>query len=124
MGIGVRTGLHTGEVELMGDDIGGIAVHVGARIAEAADPGEVLVCTPPSISSPDPASTLPSAANTSSRGYPVRGASSAPPTDPKPEVLCGPRLHMRGGAARERDELRPRSAHVEGNSCGPPASTD
>ncbi len=39
----VRTGLHTGEVELMGDDIGGIAVHVGARIGALAKAGEVLV---------------------------------------------------------------------------------
>jgi class 3 adenylate cyclase/pimeloyl-ACP methyl ester carboxylesterase len=39
----VRAGVHTGEVELMGDDIGGIAVHVGARVASAAQPSEVLV---------------------------------------------------------------------------------
>jgi hypothetical protein len=40
---GVRAGLHTGECELMRDKIGGIAVHTGARVAAAADPGEVLV---------------------------------------------------------------------------------
>lgn len=39
----VRAGLHTGEVELMGDDIGGIAVHIGARVASQARPGEILV---------------------------------------------------------------------------------
>ncbi len=43
LGVEVRIGLHTGEVELRGDDIGGIAVHIGARIAGAANPGEVLV---------------------------------------------------------------------------------
>ena len=43
LGIEVRTGLHTGEVELMGDDIGGIAVHIGARVSALAVPGEVLV---------------------------------------------------------------------------------
>jgi class 3 adenylate cyclase len=43
LGIAVRAGLHTGEVELMSDDIGGIAVHIGARIAALAQPGEVLV---------------------------------------------------------------------------------
>jgi class 3 adenylate cyclase len=43
LGIAVRAGLHTGEVELMTDDIGGIAVHIGARIAALAQPGEVLV---------------------------------------------------------------------------------
>jgi class 3 adenylate cyclase len=43
LGIQVRAGLHTGECELMRDKIGGIAVHTGARVAAAADPGEVLV---------------------------------------------------------------------------------
>jgi class 3 adenylate cyclase len=43
LGIEVRSGLHTGEVELMGDDVAGIAVHIGARVAERAGPGEVLV---------------------------------------------------------------------------------
>jgi class 3 adenylate cyclase len=43
LGIEVRAGLHTGEVELIGDDIGGIAVHVAARISALADAGTVLV---------------------------------------------------------------------------------
>jgi pimeloyl-ACP methyl ester carboxylesterase len=43
LGIEVRAGLHTGEIELFGDDVGGIAVHVGARVAGAAGAGEVLV---------------------------------------------------------------------------------
>jgi class 3 adenylate cyclase len=38
-----RAGLHTGEVEVVGDAIAGIAVHIGARVAAAAGPGEVLV---------------------------------------------------------------------------------
>ncbi len=42
LGIEVRAGLHTGEVELIGDDIGGIAVHVAARIAALADARTVL----------------------------------------------------------------------------------
>lgn len=42
VGVDVRAGVHTGEVELMGDDIGGIAVHIAARIAGLAGPGEVL----------------------------------------------------------------------------------
>ena len=40
--LSIRAGVHTGEVELIGDDIGGIAVHVAARIAALADAGEVL----------------------------------------------------------------------------------
>ncbi|MGH3556760.1 MAG: adenylate/guanylate cyclase domain-containing protein [Mycobacterium sp.] len=43
LGIDVRCGLHTGECEIRGDDIGGIAVHIGARIAALAQAGEVLV---------------------------------------------------------------------------------
>jgi class 3 adenylate cyclase len=43
LGIRVRAGLHTGECEAMGDDIGGIAVHIAARVSAHAGPGEVLV---------------------------------------------------------------------------------
>lgn len=43
LGIEIRTGVHTGECELMGDDIGGIAVHIAARIMSQAAPGEILV---------------------------------------------------------------------------------
>ena len=43
LGLEVRAGLHTGECEIMGDDMGGIAVHIGARIAALAALGEVLV---------------------------------------------------------------------------------
>jgi class 3 adenylate cyclase len=43
LGLSIRAGLHTGECELIGDDVGGIAVHIGARVAALATPGEVLV---------------------------------------------------------------------------------
>jgi class 3 adenylate cyclase len=43
LGLQVRTGLHTGECELVGDDIGGIAVHIAARVAAMAEPDEVMV---------------------------------------------------------------------------------
>jgi class 3 adenylate cyclase len=39
----IRAGLHAGEVEPRGDDVGGIAVHIAARILAEAEPGEVLV---------------------------------------------------------------------------------
>ena len=39
----MRAGLHTGEIERRPDDIAGLAVHIGARIAAIADAGEVLV---------------------------------------------------------------------------------
>jgi pimeloyl-ACP methyl ester carboxylesterase len=43
LGIEVRAGLHTGEVEIRGEDIGGMTVNIGARISAMAGPGEVLV---------------------------------------------------------------------------------
>jgi class 3 adenylate cyclase len=43
LGLEIRAGLHTGECELLGEDVGGIAVHIGARVAASARPGEVLV---------------------------------------------------------------------------------
>ena len=43
LGIEIRAGLHTGECELIGEKIGGIAVHTGARVSSAAAPGEILV---------------------------------------------------------------------------------
>lgn len=43
VGLRIRAGVHTGEIELQPDDIAGLAVHIGARISAAAGPGEVLV---------------------------------------------------------------------------------
>jgi class 3 adenylate cyclase len=45
LGIVLRAGVHTGECEAMGDDLGGLAVHIGARVAALAEPGEILVST-------------------------------------------------------------------------------
>ena len=43
LGLRTRAGAHTGEIELRGDDVGGIAVHIASRVAGLADAGEVLV---------------------------------------------------------------------------------
>jgi len=43
LGLEVRVGIHTGECEVMGAKVGGIAVHIGARVAGRAEAGEVLV---------------------------------------------------------------------------------
>ena len=43
IGLQVRAGVHSGECEVIGDDLGGIAVHIGARIGAVAGPNEVLV---------------------------------------------------------------------------------
>ena len=42
LGLEIRAGVHTGEVEMMGDDVGGIAVHIAARVAARANANEVL----------------------------------------------------------------------------------
>jgi class 3 adenylate cyclase len=43
LGVTIRAGVHTGEIELRGDDVGGIGVHIAARVEAAAGPGEVVV---------------------------------------------------------------------------------
>ena len=43
LGLDIRAGVHTGECELMGERIGGIAVHIGSRIMSKAEPGQVVV---------------------------------------------------------------------------------
>jgi class 3 adenylate cyclase len=42
LGLELRAGLHTGECELVGNDVAGIAVHIGARVMSSAQPGEIL----------------------------------------------------------------------------------
>jgi class 3 adenylate cyclase len=42
-GVEIRSGIHSGEVETIGDDVGGMAVNIGARVGALAGPGEVLV---------------------------------------------------------------------------------
>ena len=42
IGVPIRAGVHTGEVELRGPDVGGLAVHIAARIVDVAEPGEIL----------------------------------------------------------------------------------
>jgi class 3 adenylate cyclase len=43
LGVDVRAGLHSGEIELRGDDIAGMAIHIGARVSALAGAGEVFV---------------------------------------------------------------------------------
>jgi class 3 adenylate cyclase len=43
IGIAVRAGVHTGEIEIVGDDVAGLGVAIGARVAAAARPSEVWV---------------------------------------------------------------------------------
>jgi class 3 adenylate cyclase len=55
LGIQLRVGLHTGEIELLGDDIGGTTVNIGARVSALAGPVEVLVSRRSPTWSRDPA---------------------------------------------------------------------
>jgi pimeloyl-ACP methyl ester carboxylesterase len=43
LGLEVRSGIHTGEIELMGEDVGGIAVHISSRVTDHAGAGEIVV---------------------------------------------------------------------------------
>jgi class 3 adenylate cyclase len=43
LGLEIRAGIHTGECELVGGDVAGVAVHVASRVQSLADPGEILV---------------------------------------------------------------------------------
>lgn len=43
VGVSIRAGVHAGEVEVVGDDLGGKAVHIGQRVSALAQPGEILV---------------------------------------------------------------------------------
>jgi class 3 adenylate cyclase len=43
LGVRIRAGLHTGECEVRGDDLGGIAVHIAARVGDLAGPEQILV---------------------------------------------------------------------------------
>ena len=43
VGLQIRAGLHTGEVERRGNDVSGIAVHLAQRVERRAEPGEILV---------------------------------------------------------------------------------
>jgi class 3 adenylate cyclase len=55
LGIEVRAGLHTGEIEVLPQDVAGIAVHIAARVEAIAEPGEVLVSSaiPPLVAGSD-----------------------------------------------------------------------
>ena len=76
LGIEVRAGLHTGECEVRGDDIGGIGVHIGARVSALAGPNDVLVSSTLRDLVIGSGSSSRSAALTSSRACLANGASS------------------------------------------------
>ncbi len=87
VGLQVRAGLHTGECEVVDGKVGGIAVHIGARVAAQAAPGEVLV------SSTGPRRRV---------GHPVRARRQRHPQGPAGRVAA-----LRRRAARQRSVTAP-----------------
>ena len=85
LGIEIRAGLHLGEVEVAGKNVGGVAVHTGARVLAEADPGEVLVTA--TLRELVAGSGLEFADRelTRSRASPARGSC----TDSKPSTVAG-----------------------------------
>jgi class 3 adenylate cyclase len=73
LGIELRLGVHTGECEVRGDDLAGLTVHIGARVAHLACPGEVLVSSTVKDLPVGSESTSKTAESTSSRASPAPG---------------------------------------------------
>jgi hypothetical protein len=90
LGIEVRAGVHSGECELIGDNVGGIAVHTGARIMAKAETGGVLVSGTLKDLVSNSGINFHDQASTSSRGFPTSGDSSrrAPDWSPQTFSLC------------------------------------
>jgi class 3 adenylate cyclase len=76
LGLSVRSGLHTGECEVRGDDLAGLAVHIGSRVADLAGPGEVLVSGTVKDLVVGLESSSMTGESTNSRACPGRGSSS------------------------------------------------
>jgi len=77
LGVDVRAGLHTGEIELLGDEIRGIAVHIAARVLAHAGAGEVLVSSTVKDTSPVPGLSSRTGTLINSRGSLVNGVFSS-----------------------------------------------
>jgi hypothetical protein len=96
LGIEVRAGVHSGECELMGDNVGGIAVHSGARIMGKAEPEVCLSPEPLKISFQVPELIFKITASTSSKEFPASGDSSRRAPDSRRKCsACGLRLCRR-----------------------------
>ena len=91
LGLEVRAGCHTGEIELLGADVGGVAVHIGARVAALAGPPRSSSPPPSRTSSPARASSSRTAASTHSRACPTAGTSTRWRHDRRPDRRAGRR---------------------------------
>jgi len=75
-GIAIRAGVHTGEVELRGEDVAGIGVHIAARVAAVARSGELLASRTVKDLVAGSGFEFAAAASTPSRACPISGNSS------------------------------------------------
>ena len=96
LGVEVRVGVHTGECEARGADLAGIAVHIGARVASLAGPGEVLVTSTVATSSRARAFASSSAARINSKASQKPGPSSRSTAPPRREERRCQFLHSTG----------------------------
>ena len=94
LGLEVRVGIHAGEVEMRGDDIAGMAVHIGARVAARAGAGEVLVSSTVREIVTGSHQSSPTAVSTNSRASPGSGGCT-PCHPPKPTPKPLPRRWSR-----------------------------
>jgi class 3 adenylate cyclase len=86
----LRAGVHTGECELIDEDVGGLAVHIGARVAHLAGAGEVLGPARSKTSWSAPGWPSLSGESTSSRAYQAAGVCSPWPTQPMAQIRLLP----------------------------------
>src|SRR5204863_507224 len=91
LGLQVRSGVHTGEVEIRGDDVAGLGVVIAARVSALAEPGSVWTSRTSIAASSGPGRARSSAARASAR-RPFTASSSSlviPLVMPRPILICG-----------------------------------
>ncbi len=86
-GLGIRAAIHTGEIEVLHEEIGGIGVHIAARVLDKAGDHQVLVTRPYGISPPAPTSCSAPSVRAACEGCPAIGSCSKPRRDRSPRLL-------------------------------------
>jgi class 3 adenylate cyclase len=113
-GVSVRVGMHTGECEVRGDDLGGLAVHIAARVGALAGPGEVMVSGTVKDLVVGSESSSQTVGSTNSKESPEPGSSS--PRKVEPPVTRGVYSraraswkcrYVRSGSVATRPEITP-----------------
>ena len=84
LGVQLRVGVHTGECEVIGEDLGGVGVHIAARVQATAAPGEVLVSSTVKDLVVGSGLRFADRGEHSLKGLPIRGACTAAVADDSP----------------------------------------